>query len=93
MVTQGEAVGNLPPVLGTINVQVTTKRPDLQSVLGHVVRVPRGHRIPKGAPTVSHFSEGKVKVSQHFALGTSNTSMDLRRGEPPEFKSVEFFEC
>ena len=41
MVTQGEAVGNLPPVLGTINVQVTTKRPDLQSVLGHVARVPR----------------------------------------------------
>ena len=41
MVTQGEAEGNLPPVLGTINVQVTAKRPDLQSVLGHVVRVPR----------------------------------------------------
>ena len=45
MVTQGEAEGNLPPVLGTINVRVTAKRPDLQSVLGHVVRVPRAFDV------------------------------------------------
>ena len=41
MVTRSEAGGTLPPVLGALNAQVITKRPDLESLRGHIVRVPR----------------------------------------------------
>ena len=41
MVTRSEAGGNMPPVFGAINARVIAKRPDLRSVKGHLVRVPR----------------------------------------------------
>ena len=41
MVTRSEAGGTLPPVLGALNAQVISKRPDLESLRGHLVRVPR----------------------------------------------------
>ena len=41
MVTRSEAGGTLPPVLGALSAQVIAKRPDLESLRGHLVRVPR----------------------------------------------------
>ena len=41
MVTRSEAGGHLPPVLGALSARVTAKRPDLESLRGHLVRVPR----------------------------------------------------
>ena len=41
MVTRSEAGGHLPPVLGALSAAVTTKRLDLVSLRGHIVRVPR----------------------------------------------------
>ena len=39
MVTRSEAGGHLPPVLGALSAAVTAKRPDLESLRGHIVRV------------------------------------------------------
>ena len=41
MVTRSEAGGHLPPVLGALSARVIAKRPDLESLRGHLVRVPR----------------------------------------------------
>ena len=53
MVTRSEAGGHLPPVLGALSAAVTTKRLDLVSLRGHIVRVPRTldvDIVEEGAP-------------------------------------------
>ena len=40
----------MPPVFGAINARVIAKRPDLRSVKGHLVRVPRTFDIDIVSP-------------------------------------------
>ena len=60
MVTRSEAGGHLPPVLGALSATVTTKRLDLVSLRGHIVRVPRTLDVD--------IAEGSTRVWVHSPM-------------------------
>ena len=74
MVTRSEAGGHLPPVLGALSAAVTAKRPDLESLRGHIVRVPRTLDVD--------IAEGSTRVWVH------SPGMDLSGGGPYAFPTV-----
>ena len=74
MVTRSEAGGHLPPVLGALSARVTAKRPDLESLRGHLVRVPRTLDVD--------IAEGSNRVWVH------DPEMDLSGEGPFAFPTV-----
>ena len=74
MVTRSEAGGHLPPVLGALSARVTAKRPDLESLRGHLVRVPRTLDVD--------IAEGSNRVWVH------DPEMDLSGEGPYAFPTV-----
>ena len=72
--TRSEAGGHLPPVLGALSARVTAKRPDLESLRGHLVRVPRTLDVD--------IAEGSNRVWVH------DPEMDLRGEGPFAFPTV-----
>jgi hypothetical protein len=67
-------LGHLPPVLGALSAAVTTKRLDLVSLRGHIVRVPRTLDVD--------IAEGSTRVWVH------EPGMDLSGGGPFTFPTV-----
>ena len=74
MVTRSEAGGHLPPVLGALSARVTAKRPDLESLRGNLVRVPRTLDVD--------IAEGSNRVWVH------DPEMDLSGEGPFAFPTV-----